>query len=127
MLLLSGMHMSMATHICGGKLAAVKWSFSGENASCGMENDNKAHSGDYGFSSACCQNQMAFYAVDNNYNPSTFQINKPVYQFLQFLYVPESIAFQCYNTNFSAKTNVHPPGNFLTCSVSLPDICVFRI
>jgi len=30
MLLLSGMHMSMATHLCGGELAAVKWSFSGE-------------------------------------------------------------------------------------------------
>ena len=127
MLLLSGMHMSMATHLCGGELAAVKWSFSGENASCGMENDNKARPVDYGFNSACCQNQMAFYTVDNNYNPSTFQINKPAYQLLQFLYVPESIGIQFLNTKFSAKTNVLPPGKFLTCAVSLPDICEFRI
>jgi hypothetical protein len=34
---LSGMHISLATHYCQGKIAATKFSFYGEKASCGME------------------------------------------------------------------------------------------
>jgi uncharacterized protein YxeA len=37
MVVLSGMHISISTHICGGEIAAVKLSVSAVKATCGME------------------------------------------------------------------------------------------
>ena len=127
MFLLSGMHFSIATHICGGEIAQVKWSFSDEKASCGMESDNETCPTDKSFSQECCHDQIVFCTVDNNYNPSTLQIKEPVNQLLQIFYIPETIGFQSFNTKYASNANVQPSDKFLVCAVSLPDICVFRI
>ncbi|MHB9141192.1 MAG: HYC_CC_PP family protein, partial [Paludibacter sp.] len=87
MILLSGMHLSLATHICSGELSATKWSFSDEKASCGMEKDHAAKPADNSYTSDCCQDQLAFYSVDTNYNTSTTQLNEPVKQLLQVFYI----------------------------------------
>jgi len=76
---------------------------------------------------SCCKDQMSFYAVDNNYNPSTAQINTPVNQLLQVFYIPSSLGIQFTNTNASTNTHVQPPGKYFASAVSLPDICVFLI
>jgi len=117
----------MATHICGGELAGVKWSFSNEKAGCGMESDNQSRPLENGFSSACCQDQFTFCTVDTNYNPSTIQVNTPINQLLLIFHTPESIGNKNYLTYLSSSTNVKPPGSFLPTAVYLPDICVFRI
>jgi len=127
MFLFSGMHLTLASHICGGELAAVKWSFSGEKASCGMETDNESCPLDDGFRAACCQDHIASYTVDNNYNASTIQINEPVNQLLQVFYIPESVGILTFNTGSSTNTNVRPPGKFNASAVNLSDICIFRI
>lgn len=121
------MHVSMATHICGGELAAVKWSFSNEKASCGMESDNPSKPVENGISSACCQDQFTFCTVDTNYNPSTLQVNAPVNQLLLIFHTPVSIGNKNSLTFLSSNTNVQPPGYFLPTAVYLPEICVFRI
>ncbi|MHB9142260.1 MAG: HYC_CC_PP family protein [Paludibacter sp.] len=125
LILLSGMHLSMASHYCEGELTAVKWSLDDEKASCGMATDHQTIPN--GYSAECCQDQLAFYEVDNNYNPASFQLNQPTDQLLQVFYIPETSGLLLHSTKLSSKTNVQPPGKFFACAVSLPDICVFRI
>ena len=63
-LLVSGLHLTLATHICGGEVAAVKWSVAQESASCGMkplscEASNATH-----LKSNCCQDEIRSFSVD---------------------------------------------------------------
>jgi hypothetical protein len=127
MILLSGMHLSFATHICSGELSATKWSIFDEKATCGMESSKAAKPVENSFSSECCQDQISFYSVDNNYSPSTTQINEPVDHLLQVFDIPKVIGIQFPYTNSTSNTYVQPPGNYIASAVSLPDICVFRI
>jgi hypothetical protein len=129
LILLSGMHLSFATHLCGGKVSAVRLSFVGEKATnCGMCGEELITSTQKNVSTkSCCKDEMSFYAVDNNYNPSTLQLNKPVNQLLQLFYVPINVGLQLFNSQYLTNTNVQPPGNYIADAVSLPDICVFRI
>ncbi|MEA4981398.1 MAG: hypothetical protein VB066_01645 [Paludibacter sp.] len=128
LILLSGMHLSLATHICSGEISATKWSVFDEKATCGMESDNAAKPAENSFTSECCQDQISFYSVDNNYNPSsTTQINEPVKQLLQVFDIPKVLGILFYHTNSTSNTYVQPPGNYIANAVSLPDICVFRI
>jgi len=128
MILLSGMHLSLATHLCAGELAAVKWSLSDEKASCGMEMAKAVSSSDKSIQAEnCCKDEMTFYAVDTNYNPSTIQINKPVNQLLQVFYIPTDSGILFDTASQSSNTNIQPPGQYFASAVSLPDICVFLI
>jgi hypothetical protein len=73
-IVLSGMHLSIATHFCGGEVADVKWSFFGKKATCGMEKTQQTCLAHHKIKSNCCHNIIAFYSVDNNYSPSSIQI-----------------------------------------------------
>ena len=127
LIVLSGMHLSIAAHYCGGELSAVKWSFSSKIATCGMEtsvNDCASHGI---ISSNCCHNKVSVYSVDKNYNPSTLQINTYTEKLLQIFEVPASLSFQSLSLTNQLSANVSPPGQYLTSAVSLADICTFRI
>jgi hypothetical protein len=127
MILLSGMHLSLDTHFCGGEIAAVKMSFTAEKAGCGMEMPTQATPEKSIAAESCCKDVLSFFVVDNNYDSSTLQINEPVNHLLQVFYIPESIGLQFFNAGSSVNANVQPPGKFIASAVSLPDICVFRI
>jgi len=128
LILLSGVHLSLATHLCGGELSAVKLSFAHEKASCGMCAEELTPATEMSIESeSCCKDEMSFFAVDSNYSPSTFQINQPTHQLLQVFNIPKTIGIQFNHTNPTTNTNVQPPGNYIASAVSLPDICVFRI
>jgi hypothetical protein len=127
LILLSGMHLSLATHICSGEVAAIKWSFDDEMATCGMKRDHDVRSADNSYTSECCHDQISFYSVDNNYSPSSTQINEPVNHLLQVFDIPKVIGILFNYTNSTSNTYVQPPGNYIASAVSLPDICVFRI
>ncbi len=128
MILLSGMHLSLATHLCGGEISQVKFSFTHENATCGMCEKEQVPSETTTISTeGCCKDQMSFYAVDTNYNPSSTQINEPVNHLLQVFDIPKVIGILFNHTNSTSNTFVQPPGNYIASAVSLPDICVFRI
>ena len=128
MILLSGMHLSLATHLCGGEVSTVKLSFTHAQAGCGMCAEKQTNPTQKNVSSqGCCKDQMFLYAVDTNYSPSTLQIKAPVNPLLLVYYIPSTIGILYSNTKFSVNTNVQPPGEFIASAVTLPDICVFQI
>lgn len=92
-----------------------------------METDCESCPLDDGFRAACCQDHIASYTVDTNFNASTFQINEPVNQLLQVMYIPESIGIPTFNTGLSTNTNVRPPGQFNASAVNLFGICILQI
>jgi len=73
------------------------------------------------------KDEISFYAVDNNYQTSTIQINKPGDQILQVFYIPTTLGIEFVNAKSTTHTHVQPPGKFIASAVSLPDICVFLI
>ena len=128
LILLSGMHLSLATHLCGGEVSQVKLSFTHQKASCGMCGYEQSTTSEKTVGNeSCCKDEMAFYAVDSNYSPSTLQINHTVNQLLQVFDIPKTIGIQFLHTNSALHTNVQPPNLCMANAVSLPDICVFRI
>ena len=127
LILLSGMHLSFAEHLCGGEVSAVKLSFNHEKASCGMCAAETAPTDKTVSNEGCCKDEMSFYAVDNNYSPSTLQINHTANQLLQVFDIPKAVGIHSIYTNSASNANVQPPGNYIASAVSLPDICVFRI
>ena len=122
------MHVSLSTHLCGGEISAVKLSFTHELATCGMcADEQKTPTGNAVSDPDCCKTELSYFSVDHNYSPSLLQIDHSTKQLLQVFDVPRSIGIQFLHTNSVNHTNVQPPGHFLACAVSLPDICVFRI
>jgi hypothetical protein len=127
LILLSGMHFSIATHICGGEVAAVKWSFSGEKATCGMENPEQTCPDHKSITSNCCHDKVAVFSIDNNYTTSSLKILEVAKNFLQVFDIPVSISFNSLTASTALCTINSPPGDLLASAVSLSDICIFRI
>ncbi len=127
LILLTGMHFSIAAHFCGGEVASVKISFTGQKASCEMEMPATCPVHNELTSSGCCKNKLSYYSVDENYSPSSFQINevvkKPVNIFTSAFVNPQ------YSLLLVSHifTNISPPELVISNAVNLPDICVFRI
>jgi len=121
-------HFSVATHYCGGHIAASKVSLTGKLAGCGMEDPHKQlpPAGIY-FSKHCCEDVVTHYSTDNNYIPSVFNIpacrdfNIPA----QGLQSESTISLAgVYNLLYSG---ISPPGALMSTNVDLSDICVYRI
>jgi hypothetical protein len=127
LILISGMHLSMASHLCMGEMVAVKWSFTGKLAGCGMETPVKSCPVHEGFAKNCCQNKITYFSVDNNYVPSTLDVKDVVRKLVN------TFEFPVYNFSSSIlppsllSENFSPPGNYAANEVSLAGICVFRI
>ncbi len=126
LILISGLHLSVATHICGGQVTEIKWSFSQEKATCGMENTKQTYPERKAISSDCCKDEIANFTVDNNYNPSVYQIKEVTKTLLQVFCIPVKSSLYSFKSN-SLYADVSPHDNLLTSAVSLVDICVFRI
>jgi len=128
LILLSGMHFTVATHYCGGKIAATKVSISGKEASCGMTSDEKSKtSSETNLASHCCENEFSVYSVDNNYSPSAFHFKEITQNILHEFLIPEGFSFHPALPSLTNFTNVSPPDNYSANAVSIADICIFRI
>jgi len=123
----SGMHFCIAAHICGGQVAAVKWSFSGDKATCGMEIPEGTSPYHNSITSYCCRYEVASYTVDNNYRPSDFQINDVIKKTSQVFATPVGLLSNSTISSISSYTNVSSPDKTITSNLSLAGICVFRI
>jgi hypothetical protein len=124
------LHFSVAQHYCGGEMVASKVSLSGSLATCGMESSEEVcHHGLHGdlFESHCCDDVLTSISIDNNYTPVTkaasgfdqTKLEVPVMPFEK----PVRVAF----IEGKSWSDISPPGEFLTSSVDLPQIMVFRI
>lgn len=127
LILVSGMHLSMASHICQGEVVAVKWSFTGKLAGCGMEVPEKSCPVHEGIAKNCCQNKITYLSVDNNYFPSTLQVEDLTKKLVKVFTLPASVLSTSLIYPVSSYTNVSPPGKSIANKVSLAGICVFRI
>jgi len=126
LVILSGMHLSVATHSCGREVVAVKWSFSEQKASCGMETDSSSCPSGNGISANCCHNEVVVYSVDNGNNPTSFHVDLGK-KSLQTVALPASICNYVLPFYASQNKESKPPSKLLPSMVSLTFICVFRI
>jgi len=127
LILISGMHLSFAKHYCGGRVAAVKWSLTGEKASCGMEDTRNTCPIHSGYHSNCCRDEVTFYAVDSNYTPSSFQLQDVIKKILKVFTFPVNLLVRPISIPFITYTSFAPRDKIPTSFVSLANICVFRI
>jgi hypothetical protein len=128
LLLTAMLHLSVATHYCGGNVAALKVSLSGKLASCGMECSEKDFPlpGTH-FITHCCEDVLTFYGIDSNYTPS-FSVVPSSYQYnFQVFNIPVGLPVHSSEGLTSLYTNVSPPDALMSTSVDLSDICVLRI
>jgi hypothetical protein len=128
LMLTAMLHLSVATHYCGGKIAASKISLTGKLATCGMNDDEKnlpqtsSH-----YTTHCCDNVMASYGINSIYFPS-FSSFPESYQ-LHFQVFNPLIGFNLHSfaSLETIYTSVSPPDISVSNNVDLSDICVFRI
>lgn len=128
LILASGMHLSFATHYCGGKEAASKISFSELKASCGMESgitECPSHSKKQ-IDNDCCKDVVSVYSIEKNYNPATFEFKQFSLNVLHIFLVPNTIGNLATSSSL-LNTNASPPDNLKASEVRLASICVFRI
>ena len=123
------LHLTVATHYCGGNVAALKVSLNGKLGSCGMVGctENDYHPGEAHIFTHCCDDVVTFYATDSNYTPSFFVIPDFYQYILQVFYIPDGLPVHSSAGLILLYTNVNLPGVLLSTSVDLSDICVFRI
>lgn len=129
LILLSVMHITIATHHCGSADKTFeKVSVTGELASCGMEgpNDKCSAPGNH-FEDHCCDNSLSILAVNHDYAPSFTNFTAFSQHVLQVYIVPVSIEVHSLTTLNLISTSVSPPDNFRVHAVSLPKICFFLI
>jgi hypothetical protein len=127
LILLTGVHLTFATHYCGGTFVASKISVSGELASCGMEGiENTCSNPGNNLKSHCCDDQLSVYAIDNTYAPSFSVATVVIQNVLQVFTLPVSEIFHSFLPENTQLTDASPPDNLFTSIVNLADICVYR-
>ncbi|MEI7828118.1 MAG: hypothetical protein WCI31_00030 [Prolixibacteraceae bacterium] len=127
LILVSGIHLTIASHICCGELAAVKCSITGEKATCGMEDNSAPCPANGVIEVDCCKNRIAACSTDHNYFPSFQEIEN-----VQSLALAHFVAISSGNPSeiYSPKTYhsmVGPPVFDGYNSVKQSFICVFII
>jgi hypothetical protein len=127
-MLVALLHLSVATHYCGGKIAGSKISFSGKLASCGMvENHNDLPHPEAQISSHCCENIVVFYGINSTHFPSFSSLFTSYKYQLCELIVPVNVTISSHYSLNSLYTSASPPYASTSNEVDLSGICIFRI
>lgn len=129
LMLATVLHLSVATHYCGGKETAMKVSFTAKLADCGMESIEKELPLHPGFSlkNHCCSDLVTICGTDSNWTPS-FSFIPEYYPYdFQVSVIPADLSVNTYTDQSLSYTNLSPPGVLMSTSVDLSGICVFRI
>ncbi len=129
LMLLAMLHLTVATHYCGGNVVALKVSLKGSLATCGMKKcmENDYPTRESHIFTHCCDDVVTFYSTDSNYTPS-FSFVPETYQY-NFQVFSISAGSPVYSIAVlkSLYTDVSPPEALMSTSVDLSDICIFRI
>jgi len=129
LMLTAMLHLTVATHFCGEKVAASTVSFSGKLATCGMVecSEKELPLSGTNFTKHCCNDIVTFCGIDSNYTPS-FSFVPESYQYnFQVFSIPTGSPVYSIAVLKSLYTNVSPPGALMSTNVDLSDICIFRI
>jgi hypothetical protein len=127
LLLFSGISVKFATHYCGGFVAATKVSLDGELATCGMEHPSENNSLQDTYNNKCCDDVTSAYSICSNYYPCSYSVNDPGLQVIYTIDIPVDYLYYQQVTINNAGNNIRPPGDNSPNSVTLPQVCVFRI
>jgi hypothetical protein len=128
MILTAMFHITVATHFCGGNVAATKVSLTGKMASCGMEtSERKSPLSGASFTSHCCDDVVNYYGTNSDYTPSFLLISESYQSNFQFFGMPAGYLVNNPAVLKSTFTDASPPGALTSTDVDLAGICVFRI
>lgn len=127
LILVSGMHFTVASHRCCGELAGVKYSFTGARASCGMEEDQSTPAQNGTIRTDCCKDYLTSFAVDNHYFP-TFDLTKAT-QLAWTLSPAICLSGELPNPAFRliSQAMTGPPGKMYPNAVDRTLLCIFII
>ena len=122
------LHLSVATHYCGGKVTESRVSLTSELGGCGMEDsEKKSPLPGFNFTAHCCDDIVTLFGVDSNYTSSSSFIPESHQYNFQVLAIPVELSAKSQTDQNLLYTNVSPPGVLMSTKVDLSDICVFRI
>ena len=122
------LHISVATHYCGGNLAAIKVSLSGKLASCGMESSEKELPlPGNNFTNHCCDDIVTFFGIDSNYTPLFLFVSETFQNNFQVFATPVALPVNSCTNLIPIYSYLSPPGALISTDVDLSNICVFRI
>jgi hypothetical protein len=124
--LMSGLHLSVARHYCGGEMIAWKVSFDQKKATCGMCSHETSTSCSVDME-GCCKDYLSVMTVDNAFQPTEMQNSKVAPIISHTFFILHQFGFPKTNAETTLYANIHPPGNYLPEDVNLAGICVFRI
>jgi len=127
LLVVSGMHLSVISHYCGGELAQTMVAFDRHADGCGMENGEEGTKHGIVLDSPdCCTNASVVYATDGFYQHSVslFKSVKSVVHTV--FYTPVNTLITHPNTKLQLLTQTHPPG-LRPFGITPETLCVFRI
>jgi len=129
LLMIAGMlHITVATHYCGGTEVASRVSLTGKLANCGMEgSDNAETLPGLSFDKHCCDDIVTFCGTDPNFFPSFSVVPETFQNNYQLILIPSGITADSSAGLIPVFTDVGPPGPLMSTDVDLTDICVFRI
>lgn len=126
LILLSGTHFSMASHTCGGSLAAIRLSFDGALAGCGMEQDHLPPSKTPVLESDCCHDQLSRIGTDETISTDIQILQELPSLSSVFLCTLDLFHLHPLITLDPSSTNSGPPGILDSSSVDLDRICISR-
>jgi len=126
-ILLSGMHLSIAAHYCGGKVASWKISLDLEKATCNLCGNETSNVGFINNACNCCKDLLSVLTVDNNYQPSEYKLPFSAPSVSHVFVVPQHIGLLKTSVSATCYANIYLQGNYLPEVVNLADICIFRI
>lgn len=125
LLLSSGMHLTLASHFCGGMLAQAKWSVDNELGTCGMEGEAEHHPQGITLHETCCQDVVSAWSTDGQYQASAMDIKPFAPVVLACLPTP-SCSFETMWKPLNCLP-VFPPGTLQPTRVTQEDLCIYRI
>ena len=127
-MLLSMINLSVVSHLCQGKIMAVKISVTDQSSfSCGMEDHSVISPTGKFFKKHCCENESSSLKVDSNYSPS---YNKSLTVFQKEIHYAGILLSETFKAAvFTTKTahTLSPPDIVPIHSIGQADLCVFRI
>jgi hypothetical protein len=128
MMMLSGAHVTIATHFCGGHIAGKVVSLTGKLASCGMENNEGiCPSAESSIKTHCCEDHIRSFSLAGIFAQPASYIADFYPDITHISYMP--VVQAPFSTEFSSCnfTDTGPPGLYSPTSVNLVSICTFRI
>ena len=126
LIIASSVHLSIATHFCGGTYEAFKISVSEEKASCGMEAGIPTCEKGNTIGHNCCSDKLASYLINDNYSSESYSLEKSHQHISDVIFgsvhiIPSNPTIQKLQIAYS------PPGELMSSKVELASICIFRI